>query len=144
MGAVRIFVDVGPAMASLLALYAARRGMSPFVERLLLACGTAGALHSSEAPRAASTELALVEPLTRREQEVLGLLVARLTNDEIARSLQITPATVRKHTINIYQKLQVSGRRHAVAQAIALGLLSPDPARPSATPASSPGDTPPS
>jgi LuxR family maltose regulon positive regulatory protein len=140
MGGVRVFIDAGPAMGSLLALYAARRGTSPFLARLLAACGAAGDERAHKASRAASAELTLVEPLTRREHEVLGLLEARLTNEEIARTLQISTATVRKHTVNIYQKLQVSGRRHAVAQAIALGLLPSAASRPSAPPASPSGD----
>jgi LuxR family maltose regulon positive regulatory protein len=140
MGAVRVFLDAGPAVGSLLARYAARRGTSPFLARLLAACGAASERHAPGAAPSASTELALVEPLTRRENEVLRLLAARLTNDEIARTLQIAPATVRKHTMNIYQKLQVSGRRHAVAQAIALGVLPSAPPRPSASPVSLSGD----
>jgi LuxR family transcriptional regulator, maltose regulon positive regulatory protein len=70
----------------------------------------------------------LIEPLTRREVEVLRLLQARRTNDEIARVLYVSVDTVKKHTKNLYQKLQVGGRHHAVAQAVALGLLPPAPA----------------
>ena len=53
------------------------------------------------------------------------LLSDWLSNKEIARELSISPMTVKPHTVNIYQKLLVSGRREAVAKAEALGLLSP-------------------
>jgi ATP/maltotriose-dependent transcriptional regulator MalT len=65
----------------------------------------------------------LVEPLTEREREVLALLAQRLSNKEIAQALTISPQTVKRHATNMYQKLQASGRREAVANAIRLGLL---------------------
>jgi DNA-binding NarL/FixJ family response regulator len=61
--------------------------------------------------------------LTNREIDVLLLLEQRLTNKEIAARLMISPRTVQKHTINIYEKLQASNRREAIVQARALGLL---------------------
>ena len=67
----------------------------------------------------------LPEPLTDREMDVLALLARRYRDKEIATELFISPATVRRHTSNIYQKLQVSGRRQAVEKAIALGILPP-------------------
>ena len=66
---------------------------------------------------------ALEEPLTSREMEILELLRERLTNKEIANRLVISPGTVKGHTINIYQKLSVNGRRQAVAKAVDLGIL---------------------
>jgi len=64
-----------------------------------------------------------VERLTWREAEVLGLLAARLSNKEIAQRLNISTETVKQHATNLYQKLQVSGRRAAVSRARSLGLL---------------------
>jgi ATP/maltotriose-dependent transcriptional regulator MalT len=66
--------------------------------------------------------------MTWREAEILQLLDARLSNQEIAGMLLISSDTVKKHTINIYQKLGVAGRREAVARSYALGIL------PAATP----------
>jgi LuxR family maltose regulon positive regulatory protein len=66
----------------------------------------------------------LIEPLTDRELEVLELLVQRFSNKEIATELVISPLTVKKHTVNIYQKLEVKNRRQAVSKATALGLVS--------------------
>jgi len=66
----------------------------------------------------------LLEPLTVRELQVLELLRDRLTNKEIATQLVISPGTVKGHTIRIYQKLDVKGRRQAVEKAISSGILS--------------------
>ena len=66
----------------------------------------------------------LVEPLTNREYEILELLGKRLTNKEIAAQLVIAPGTVEQHLVRINSKLNVRGRRQAVAKARELGLLS--------------------
>ncbi len=66
---------------------------------------------------------ALAEPLTQREQEVLGLLVAGASNQEIATQLVIAPATVKKHVSNVLGKLQVESRTQAVARAREGSLL---------------------
>jgi LuxR family maltose regulon positive regulatory protein len=65
----------------------------------------------------------LPEPLTDRELEILVLLAQRLSNKEIAAHLHISSATVKRHASNVYQKLQVNDRRHAVAKATAIGLF---------------------
>ena len=67
----------------------------------------------------------ILVPLSNREFQILRLLGGRLINKEIATKLVISPGTVKGHTINIYQKLNVNNRRQAVEKAIALGLVSP-------------------
>ena len=62
-------------------------------------------------------------PLTQRELDLLALLAQRLTVDEMAARLVISPNTVKKHMSNIYVKLGAGNRRQAVAKAIAAGLL---------------------
>lgn len=69
------------------------------------------------------TRQPLVEPLSERELEVLGLMAAGLRNREIARELTITTGTVKRHTNHIYGKLGVHNRTRAVARARELGLL---------------------
>ena len=64
------------------------------------------------------------EALTNRELEILALLAQRLRNKEIAEKHFISPETVKRHTINIYQKLNVNKRQQAVAKAYRLGVLS--------------------
>jgi LuxR family maltose regulon positive regulatory protein len=65
----------------------------------------------------------IIEPLSKREMEVLRLLKTELSGPEIARELMIALSTVRTHTKNIYGKLGVNNRRQAVARAESLGLL---------------------
>ena len=65
----------------------------------------------------------LIEAITRREQEVLDLIAAGLSNQEIADELIISVGTVKRHTVNIYGKLGVNRRTQAVATARALEIL---------------------
>lgn len=64
-----------------------------------------------------------VEPLTPREQEVLGLLKLGHTNRQVARELVISPGTAKNHVEHIIQKLGVSDRTQAVVKALELGIL---------------------
>ena len=66
---------------------------------------------------------ALVEPLTRREVEILRLIAAGMRNQEIAEQLFISLSTVKRHVANAYGKLGASHRTEAVARANALDLL---------------------
>jgi DNA-binding CsgD family transcriptional regulator len=54
--------------------------------------------------------------LSTREREVLALVRDGLRNAEIAEALWVSPATVRKHLENIYEKLDVHTRTAAVAR----------------------------
>ncbi|HEX5618791.1 MAG TPA: LuxR C-terminal-related transcriptional regulator [Solirubrobacteraceae bacterium] len=59
--------------------------------------------------------------LSVREREVLALVRDGLRNAEIAEALWVSPATVRKHLENIYEKLDVHTRTAAVARVHGLG-----------------------
>jgi LuxR family maltose regulon positive regulatory protein len=123
-GFIRIFVDEGPSMASLL-YEALSRGIAPeYVQRLLAAFPVA------EPEKAASTkhkvdQSGLIEPLSEREIEVLQLVAKGLTNQVIATRLFLSVHTVKTHTRNIYSKLGVNNRTQAVDRARTLGILSP-------------------
>jgi LuxR family maltose regulon positive regulatory protein len=69
------------------------------------------------------TALATAASISAREQEVLRLVSAGLSNREIARQFSISVSTVKTHLDNIYRKLDVSSRMQAAAQAQALGLV---------------------
>jgi LuxR family transcriptional regulator, maltose regulon positive regulatory protein len=68
----------------------------------------------------------LIESLTPREMEVLQLIAAGASNRTIADKLVITVRTVKKHTNNIFGKLNASSRTQVVACARQLGLLPKD------------------
>ena len=87
------------------------------------------AFRRKETPRAVSPkedpDPGTVEKLgiSPRELEVLRLIAAGLSNQQIAAELVVALDTVKKHTTHIYGKLGVRGRTQAVARARELDLL---------------------
>jgi two-component system, NarL family, nitrate/nitrite response regulator NarL len=61
--------------------------------------------------------------LTRREHEVLELLVKGLSNKEIAKALQLSPETVKDHVERLYTKLEVRDRLGAIHKVQTLKLI---------------------
>jgi len=77
-------------------------------------------LAGSPAEQIPSTELAALSTaasISAREQEVLQLMSAGLSNSQIAKKLSIAESTVKTHICRIYSKLGVNGRVQAIAQA---------------------------
>jgi len=64
-----------------------------------------------------------VEALSPRERDVLELLAAGASNQEIATRLVIAPNTAKRHVKNILGKLAANNRTQAVARAREAGLL---------------------
>lgn len=79
--------------------------------------------HNPPASAASTTVIETPNPLTKREQEILSLIAAGKTNQEIAESLHITTGTVRVHVHAILQKLEVRDRTQAAVLAIQKGLV---------------------
>jgi LuxR family maltose regulon positive regulatory protein len=124
-GVIRPFVDLGPPVARLL-YQLADRGVAPdYIGRILAAFPETRAPTEPGRIIRLTSQANLVEPLSERELEVLGLLNERRADKEIAQLLNISPLTVRKHNQNIYQKLGVTSRKQAIARARELGLLQP-------------------
>jgi len=113
-GYVRTFLDEGEPMARLLREALSRGIVSRYASRLLAAFEKA-----SVSPATAR----LIEPLSERETEVLRLIVAGLSNGEIAAELVIATSTVKSHINSIYGKLGVVRRTQAVAKAQEMDLL---------------------
>jgi LuxR family maltose regulon positive regulatory protein len=119
-GYVRLFVDEGAPMLSLLR-QARQHGLVPdYVAALLSAFDTQTA---AESPAQSTNPLVLLEPLTERELEVLRLLVEGLSNAAMAQELIITVGTVKRHVNSIYGKLGVQSRSQAIARAHTMHLL---------------------
>jgi len=71
-----------------------------------------------------SVTVNLLAPLTRREQQVIELLVDGLTNREIAARLVVEPDTIKDHVQSIIKKLGATDRTHAAVIAVRGGLVS--------------------
>jgi DNA-binding CsgD family transcriptional regulator len=61
--------------------------------------------------------------LTEREKEVLFLLVTGLPNKVLAEKLFVSPGTIKTHTLNIYQKMDVANRTSAIMKAVEWGWI---------------------
>jgi LuxR family maltose regulon positive regulatory protein len=114
-GYVRTFVDEGPPMTELLRRAAAQGISRTYVDRLL---------GSGEPEVGTPAAQGLVDPLSRRELDVLRLLASDLSGPEIAGELVVSLNTVRTHTKSIYAKLGVNSRRAAVHRGQELDLTS--------------------
>jgi LuxR family maltose regulon positive regulatory protein len=124
-GFIRVFVDLGEPMQVMLRRLVNQNQFVETIQRILVSFPEDEKnLVSSERhpPHAKST---LIEPLTRRELEVLNLLRGPLSIKEIAQNLNIAYATAKGHTINIYAKLGVNQRRNAVTRAEEMNILPP-------------------
>jgi LuxR family maltose regulon positive regulatory protein len=120
-GFVRIFVDESMPMARLLS-EAAACGISPDYVGKLLAAFDAEDRKSKEGSSPPPAR-PLIEPLSRRELEVLRLIAQGLSNLEISEKLFLALSTVKGHNQKIFDKLQVQRRTEAIARARDLGLL---------------------
>lgn len=122
-GYFRIFVDEGPPMARLLYEALSRESSPEYVQSLLAVFPTIEP-KSELFSRTESPGTELIEHLSDRELEILGLLAKGLTNQEIGSKLYLSLNTVKAHTRNIYGKLGVNSRTQASARARSLGLIS--------------------
>jgi LuxR family maltose regulon positive regulatory protein len=134
-GYVRSFVNEGEPMAELLTRWKtvllSTRGsdrLKDYVRKLLSVLEE----EEDKAPEAAPLPLVrpstlkaqpLVDPLSLREQELLRLVAAGYTNQEIAQELFLAVGTVKKHLNNIFGKLRVGNRTQAIARARELGIV---------------------
>ncbi|MFF3591503.1 response regulator [Streptomyces sp. NPDC002387] len=93
-------------------------GLSPSIQRRLLE-------RLSEPERQTAAPAEPPDGLTARETEVLVLIADGLTNQEIARRLHVSTATVKTHINNLFAKTGLKDRAGAVHYAYANGLVRP-------------------
>ncbi len=117
-GYIRIFIDEGPPMENLLKnIKTDNKKIKKYIQRLKVA-------FSGGKPKLFTTDQQpLIEPLSERELEVLGLIAKGLSNKQIASRLFLSQNTIKAHTHAIYQKLGVNSRTQAVASAKSLKIL---------------------
>ncbi|BCL27223.1 response regulator [Streptomyces aurantiacus] len=92
-------------------------GLSPAIQRRLLE------RLSEPEPTVPAQEAS--DGLTAREAEVLALIADGLTNQEIARKLHVSTATVKTHINNLFAKTGLKDRAQAVRYAFTRGLVRP-------------------
>jgi LuxR family maltose regulon positive regulatory protein len=123
-GFIRLFVDEGWPLAHLLSKATALGWMPDYTEKLL---ATFKAEEHKREDRSAlpagPSAQPLLEPLSRREVEVLQLIAQGLSNQEMSERLVLALETVKGHNKKIFGKLHVQRRTEAVARARELGLL---------------------
>jgi LuxR family maltose regulon positive regulatory protein len=119
-----MFIDEGPSMMQLLREAAVYGIMPEYTGKLLAAFEAEQKRSAGEFPIPTPPALQpLIEPISRRELEVLRLFKTELSGPEIARELVIALSTVRTHTKSIYSKLNVNNRQAAVKRAEELHLI---------------------
>ena len=128
-GYVRIFADEGPPMAALVGRLIAAQRAGQAAAGVPLGClarlqRAFDPEHTPPDPGQGTAAVpGIVEPLTARELEVLGMLAAGRSNQAIAGELVVTLDTVKKHVSHVLDKLGAANRTEAVARARELGLI---------------------
>ena len=130
-GYVRVFADEGPPMAALLGQLIASQRAGQAAAGVPLGClarlqRAFDVGHTGPGSRYGTAPAAvpgLVEQLTSRELEVLGMLAAGKSNQAIADELVVTLDTVKKHVSHLLGKLGAANRTEAVTRARELGLI---------------------
>jgi LuxR family maltose regulon positive regulatory protein len=121
-GYVRTFLDHGSPMLELLRTLEPRSASRSYLHALLAHFGAlaSGGADGAEWPGGSPY---LVEPLSEREKEILHLIAAGHSNNDIAAVLTVAASTVKWHVKQIYGKLGVHNRVQAVGRGREAGLL---------------------
>jgi LuxR family maltose regulon positive regulatory protein len=122
-GFIQIFLDLGERAKPLLSMLA-RRGVSPAYIGKILAAFEQQAARSGERrsdPRTSDSEWESLG-VTKREEDVLSLLMQRYSDKEIAEALMVSKDTVHSHVMHLGEKLGAHGRRAIAERARELGF----------------------
>ena len=125
-GLYQVFLEGGPGAGMLLRRAYARAAAPASMDRDVLPF--VGSLLSRWDARRVSSSLGqpkrrVSDALTARERDVLAMIGQGFANKRIARTLEISPETVKSHIKRIFSKLAVTTRTEAVFRAGSLGLL---------------------
>ncbi len=129
-GYYRVFIDEGAQLYNLLTVYGRQQKLLSGLEK---SCDPEyfkyienlkqGFLLEYSNLKLGADDLSLLDPLTKREWDVVRLLVTGATNQDIADELVISLATTKAHIKKIYRKLKVNSRTKAVARINELKLI---------------------
>jgi LuxR family maltose regulon positive regulatory protein len=129
-GMIRVFVDEGESLHPLLrALDERETGPSDAEARIaahlqliLNACQLTTNAAAAPAGRAEQAG-AMLDPLTKRELQILRMIESGMSNRQLAQTLFVSEGTVKWHLHNLYSKLSVRSRSGAIAKARRLTLI---------------------
>jgi LuxR family maltose regulon positive regulatory protein len=123
-GSIRLFLDEGAPMQTLLSQLPLEAGMTPYVTQLLDAFGAPPALDRPlAAPTVVTSSRSPLGTFSDRELEILRLIQEGHSNQSIGERLFLSLSTVKWHNQNIFSKLDVQRRTEAVARAVQLQLI---------------------
>jgi ATP/maltotriose-dependent transcriptional regulator MalT len=132
-GFISIFVEEGLPVAEALAFLHKHNllgAVQPAYVQTILAAfsrlqtqGAACSKQPGDEPLEVDDLAVLIEPLSKRELEILRLISEGYSNQEIAERLVLSVHTVKKHSSNIFAKLGVNSRTQAIARSRQLKLL---------------------
>jgi LuxR family maltose regulon positive regulatory protein len=123
-GYVRLFIEEGAPVAKLLykVIGSTTTDLREYAGRLLAAYSQEQAAWPAPLAETLPRD-ALIEPLSKREIEVLHLMADGFSNKEIASQLIISIGTVKRHVVHIFQKLRAANRIQAVTIARELEIV---------------------
>ena len=121
-GYIRTFVDESKLLGPLLEK-ALSKGITPEYTHRLITISEAEERQKLKRKKAEGAATTYDSILSERELEVLRLMAAGLSNQQIADRLIISLSTAKNHVHNILEKLEVEGRTQAVTQARGLELI---------------------
>lgn len=127
-GYIRSFVDEGAPMHALLSKLREQQcqaGLTSYLDMVLAAFPQQMQMQESylKQKEEHTKGQPLLDPLSKRELEVLNTIARGASNNQIAQELMITVDTVKRHISHIFSKLGVQNRVQAIKQARLLGLL---------------------
>lgn len=122
-GYARSFLDCGASMQQLLRFLATHAIASDYVAQLLAAFSTEQGENKFEKQQNADADPISVEQLTSREVDILRLMAAGLSHPDIAGELHLSVNTVKWYSSQIYTKMGVHRRAHAVSLARELRII---------------------